>query len=338
VDDKTRKTLHPDWLANMDTISMKSGELMGERVIIVPDRPIRAGEWGTWQIIYTAGCRGLAIGGGMMVGLHQQLLPVFHLEGDWTPFQCDQPEGPGYVTAHTTGKAHTRIEVITANRIPGLPEPTPRLLKVIVEDGPLRPGEELWITLGDTSQNSPGMRAQMIAESGLEFLVSVDYEGTDCWDSVLESPILEVLGGPVDQLRVVIPSVPQQGKAFPLSVHALDAFGHPASDVNEESHFTILGNQDSKQKLTKTPVMPGVESGGFHRVEVAMGEHKAESNPVWVTEDVPEYNLYWISRVTGVCITPCNYSKMKPLIKRILNVETLSIHCAPKRLPDPGLI
>ena len=261
---------------------MKASRLMGEQVRIDPAGPVIAGTWGTWRIVYTAGTMGIAVGGGLEVAYHRSLLPLFRIEGDWTTPQCDHPTSAGYTTAKTTGKAKTRIAVVSQPKLPDHPEAPARTVRVMIEEAPLLPGEELIVTFGDAGDGGPGTCTQHIAQHEMEFTVLVDYEGQDQWAQLPDSPRLDILGGPAERLRAYAPSIVRSGEEFSLLIRPLDAFGHPATGL--DSPLTITANGLAVRVPEGNDHVVNnlhLETPGVHRITVSEGwvKSRKQSHP-----------------------------------------------------------
>lgn len=259
---------------------------MSQQVRLEPAGPVVAGAWGTWRISYTAGPPGIAVGGGVEIAYHVALLPIFRVEGDWTPPQVDDSAAPGYTTATTTGAARVRVVVVPPEvPLPDLPAGPARTVRVLVEESPLLPGERIIVTFGDTGGGGPGTRAQHIAQRGFEFTVRVDHDGSGDWTRLEESPRLDILGGPATRLLALAPSIVPVGEEFSLAVVPLDAFGHAATGFTAP---LALESSDPKAELApgEAQVGAGLRLGtpGVQRITVTGGGFRAESNPITSTE------------------------------------------------------
>jgi len=116
---------------------------------------------GTWTITYTAPEGGIPVGGGIRIS--------WHFTRTWGEPQFTDPSALNFVSVSTTGGS--RLDHTSEHL--GLfeyPFMNGRIL-VRVFDEPLAEGETISVTLGDTSQGSPGLMAPWIAEDALEIRV-----------------------------------------------------------------------------------------------------------------------------------------------------------------------
>ena len=272
-----------------------------EQVRLEPVVPVVAGTWGTWRIVYTAGPAGIAPGGGVKVVYHATLLPVFDVRGDWTTPQVDDPAAAGYTTAETTGAAKAKLEIVTQPKIvPDAPLASPRAVRALIRKAPLRPGESIIITFGDTSGCGPGTCVQHIAQTDFEFTIYVDSSGTNRWERLEDSPRLDILGGPAVGLSAVAPSVVRAGEEFSLAVIPLDAFGHSATGFDASVALASSDEAESvgSEAISQTAdgyIREGLRlrTAGVQRITVKGGGFQADSNPILLEADSPLFNLYW---------------------------------------------
>jgi len=272
-----------------------------EQARLEPAGPVVAGTWGTWRIIYTSGPAGILPGGGVEVAYHTTLLPLFNLRGDWTTPQTDDPTAAGYTTARTTGVAEVELVVVPMPMIaPDAPRGSPRAVQALIRKAPLRPGESIIITFGDTSSGGPGTCAQHIAQTEFEFTAFVDKRGRNRWERLEDSPRLDILGGPVVGLRAVAPSTVRAGEEFSLAVIPLDAFGHPATGFDAPVALASSNEAESVGSEAISPTAEGYIREGLHlsitgvqRITVKGGGFQADSNPILVEAGSQPFNLYW---------------------------------------------
>ena len=141
----------------MNDISARLGTVQ-----LLEKTPVAAGAYGTWTLIYTVGSFGLDSGGQVKV--------AFRLVSDWESPQFECPQDSGFTTVTTNGDAKLAVSW----QPKGYVRPWTKCLVIDVYDGSLAPDDVITITFGDTSQGSPGMRAQSYQESQFEFRVLVD--------------------------------------------------------------------------------------------------------------------------------------------------------------------
>src|SRR5512140_823310 len=110
-----------------------------------PAGSVVAGTWGAWTLTYTVGKLGIDNAG--------QILILTRTMSDWALSQTDNPKGDNYLTVRTSGEAKlsARFETRRAWR-----RPWGRGAVMTVEDGFLKQGDKVVITLGDRSGGSRG--------------------------------------------------------------------------------------------------------------------------------------------------------------------------------------
>ncbi|MCL6285602.1 DUF3604 domain-containing protein [Ruegeria sp. 2012CJ41-6] len=148
---------------------------------------------------------------------------VFHGAKDYSEPQTEDPTAPGYVTARTSsGKA---LEVAWH---PFLSErPWFNTLEVRLVEGGLRPGDKIFVTLGDTSQGSPGFRMQTYCQDEFKFRAMINPFSTQQFREMEQMPTITVGPTVAHRLVAVLPTVRQVGEKFRLSVKAEDIWGNP---------------------------------------------------------------------------------------------------------------
>ena len=107
-------------------LAKRSSDKVGNAHIVNP-APVIAGQFGTWQLVYTVGPAGLATGGVVMIGTDS--------DTDWGMPQLHDPTGAEYLTVSTPSDAEVATQV-------------PDLVTVLVINTgrPLEEGEQLTVT------------------------------------------------------------------------------------------------------------------------------------------------------------------------------------------------
>ena len=120
-------------------------EYMGT-VELSPEKPVIAGEFSTWTITFTAGEYGIDDGGSLVI--------AWKSVSDWDTPQFDEKVEPGFTTVTTTGDCLVKARYNKFVRSFG------NSILIDVYRGFIKKGDNITVTLGDTSQGSLGMRAQ----------------------------------------------------------------------------------------------------------------------------------------------------------------------------------
>ena len=225
--------------------------LYGFATMTPADAPV-AGSWGTWTLTLTVGRLGIDDGG--------QIILVARGVSDWAPFQTTSPGADQYVTVRTTGRAHFNVRYDNRR---AWKRPWYRGLVITVEEGYLREGDEVVVTLGDRSGGSRGARVQTPAETLSGFRFVVDPFGTGQTVPVLASPQFDVVAAPATSLELVAPTETAVDKAFWLQVRTKDMWGNPAESFGGTVEFEIPAGVTG---LPRTYTFAAADRG-FHRFE-----------------------------------------------------------------------
>ena len=130
----------------MDPLGLteRSSPTVGEAHLINPD-PVIAGQFGTWQLVFTVGPDGLHTGGVVRIGTDS--------DTDWGLPQLHDPTAAEYLTVTPPSDAELATQV-------------PDLVTVLVINTgrPLTEAEQFTVTYGDQSRGGPGSRSQTFIE------------------------------------------------------------------------------------------------------------------------------------------------------------------------------
>jgi hypothetical protein len=190
-----------------------------------PDAPIVAGQHGTWTFTYEVGAYGY--------DERARLKIASRFASDWGRPQFTDPRAANYTTVRLETKCETAVASL-AFEPRGQVRPWFKCLVASVADGSLYPGDRIHITLGDTSGGGPGSRAQTFREKGCEWRFFVDPFGTELYEPLAGSPIVDVVGGTLHRLVVVAPTTVRPGEPFDALVKAEDVWGNPCERFDGE--------------------------------------------------------------------------------------------------------
>ena len=264
-------------------LAKRSSDKVGNAHIVNP-APVVAGQFGTWQLVYTVGPAGLATGGVVMIGTDS--------DTDWGMPQLHDPTGAEYLTVSTPSDAEVATQV-------------PDLVTVLVINTgrPLEEGEQLTVTSGDQSGGGPGSRSQTFIEPRRYFWIEVDTNGSGDFIPISTLPELPVIGGDAIRLVVIAPSNADAEEEFRISIKAEDRWGNPANGYRGTVKISGAGIGLSKDEVEFDEECGGVvwvdgcriTEPGEHRLTATDEDAglKSASNPVIATEDAPEHRLYW---------------------------------------------
>ncbi len=259
---------------------------------LTPDRPITAGDTGSWTITYTVGRYGVDNGGRIKVAMR--------LASDWATPQMHAPGEADYFAVCTTGEAS--VDAICEHK--GYLRPWFRVVTISVSNGSLKKGDQVIMTYGDTEAGGPGTRAQTFSESQFEFRVLVESFETGVFVRVPTSPTVRITGGDAHRLVVIGPSQVVAGEPFSLTVKAEDAWGNPSSTYAGSVHFEKQqGLHGLPEILIFSPSERGVKKvdgirltqPGTHRIRACDPETgmRAVGNPILCLTQERLLNLYW---------------------------------------------
>lgn len=264
-------------------------EYMGT-VQLLPDKPVVAGEFSTWQLIFTAGEYGIDDGGTLVI--------AWKSVSDWDTPQFDEGREPGFTTVTTTGDCLVKARYNKFVRSFG------NSILIDVYRGFIKKGDKIILTLGDTSQGSLGMRAQSFCEREHEFRVFLDPCGTNRYEEMPERLKVQIVPAYHHEIQAIVPATVKVGEPFEVAVRALDEFGNPtdkyvgdvklsvkgvkAHGLPAQVHFTGASSNALK--------IPGcvIEQEGFWNLEIKDSEHGylAYSNASKAEKNPGQY-LYW---------------------------------------------
>jgi hypothetical protein len=201
------------------------GELSIER------EALTAGELAEVVLRYRVGRSGIADSGWLKL--------CFKYYSDWD-LQTVDPSGRDYASAEVTHRgdlggvspeslASVR-RLATKYDVKGGERPFQKALLIHLEDGFLRPGDEITIRLGDRRGGGPGTRVQTFVEDGFNFRLYADVLGTSRMGHVGDVAV-DVAAGPAERLVAVGPRLVREGATAPLRVHLEDHWGNVVSDA-----------------------------------------------------------------------------------------------------------
>ncbi|HET8524827.1 MAG TPA: DUF3604 domain-containing protein, partial [Thermomicrobiales bacterium] len=304
---------------NAEQVARKFGTVRLE-----PDTPVVVGSVGTWRLIYTAGEYGFDSNGTLKIAIR--------MNSDWAEWQTTDPSAAEYVSAATSANARLSIRYETRRH----QMPWFRTIVVDVHDGYLEPGDTITVTIGDTSGGGPGSRAQTFSEDSFEFACFIDPVGT--WVFMeLPRPSIKIVNDVPVKIVATIPSRLAVGEAGELHLRVIDRFGNPCKDYRGTVTVSGAGNQIT-EPYTFTIEDAGAHrfcnaltfsEPGVHRVSVSDGTLEATSNPSEVTEQAPEYRLYWgdIHGQTGGTVGIGDIASFYSYARDYANIDVTG-HCA----------
>ena len=247
------------------------------RAWLTPDGPIVAGQHGTWTFTYEVGAYGY--------DERARLKIASRFASDWGRPQFTDPRSANYTTIRLETKCETAIASLGFEPR-GQVRPWFKCLVASVADGSLYPGDRIHITLGDTSGGGPGSRAQTFREKGCEWRVFVDPFGTELYEPLAGSPLVDVVGGGLHRLVVVAPTTVRAGEPFDALVKAEDIWGNPCERFDGEValHGAVHGLpagvrwRSGDVAVARLSGLRLRAAGAEARIEARHARHHADSN------------------------------------------------------------
>jgi len=270
------------------------GELTVER------EALTAGELTEVVLRYRVGSSGIADSGWLKL--------CFKYYSDWD-LQTADPAGRDYASAEVTHRGElggvTAESLASVRRlarrydVKGGERPFQKALLIHLEDGFLRPGDEITIRLGDRRAGGPGTRVQTFVEDAFTFRLFADVLGTSRMGQVGDVTV-DVIAGPAERLVAVGPRVVREGAAAPLQVHLEDRWGNVVSDaparVSVDSAQGSLVDFPTTGWATATVDLPPLPLGS-HTVGLATtlaeGRELRATAPVDVVADLSGERAYF---------------------------------------------
>ena len=264
------------------------------RAWITPDTAVVAGACGTWTFTYEVGAYGY--------DERARLKIASRFASDWGRPQFSDPRGANYTTVRLESRCPTAVASL-AWEPRGQVRPWFKCLVASVADGSLYPGDRLHITLGDTSGGGPGSRAQTFREKGCEWRFFVDPFGTELYEALEDSPVMDIVGGSLHRLVAVAPTTVRPGAPFDALVKAEDVWGNPCERFDGEIVVTAEGApieglprtvrwKSGNLAVQRLVGLRLAAAGTESRLTAAHGTHRVESNLVRAL-DAEEPKTFW---------------------------------------------
>jgi len=179
--------------------------------------PAAAGAYVTLRFRFTAGRYGIDDAGGLKLSWRQT--------SDMGKPQVSDPAGAGFARIEAGPDRHFVMEVSNDNIRPYKSTLTIRMGRFLM------PGESFDLILGCKDQGGPGIRMQTNAELNFPFKAYVDAFSTCDFAELDVFPIIDILPGPVESYRLVLPlEIPVGSTDTGLRVVGLDRWGNPSSE------------------------------------------------------------------------------------------------------------
>lgn len=274
-------------------------------------------EISTVEFTYTAGSRGIPRGGQLAINLpkqwfknHESKYPTLRDTEGRVLFSAENPHyrdqsPPVYIRAKSSNPSvELRLSVDTemldtAAVFKDRHDRINRTFKLDVEGRNIQKGDQITLTFGVPTDDSPGIRAPFYASSNSVFW-GVDEESDGDYEAINTGDGLVVMPGDAWEINVFAPSRVQVGEEFVVQSVALDRhFNHAtaftgtfdlsSSDSGIEFPRNISFEHGSAT-FSVTCTEPGAKDITVHGPSDIGNVH---SNPIVCTEDAPSHRIYW---------------------------------------------
>src|SRR6186997_282564 len=177
------------------------------RIALSPSGPFVAGAYAELTLVYTAGTFGIDDTGMLKMS--------WRTTSDMSKPQFDKPQAANFTTVEASNGARLEVWFDRLNI-----RPWGNTLLIRVGRGYLRAGDTLTVRLGDRRQGSPGFRLQTNVEANVELKTSVDAFATYEFCELPVQPAFDLVPGPAESWKAILPSLALVGKPFRLAIMA----------------------------------------------------------------------------------------------------------------------
>ncbi len=245
-----------------------------DHVELTPDGAFEAGGHAsftftfTFTYTYTTGFYGIDDTGSIKL--------VMRFASDQGRLRFGDPTAPNFASVEAANGSVLEVRFDPKGNI----RPWGKTVYIKVVRGFFTEGERIVIRPGDTRQGSPGWRLQNFCEDSYEFHVVVDGFATVDYVKPPGCPTSEIVPGPPEKWKAVLPTLREVGQPFRLSLKAEDLWGNPSNQVDENLIFRASQNEaglpqrvhfDTGRKALHLDALSAAETGDL-RIEVVGGE------------------------------------------------------------------
>ncbi|MBN2290228.1 MAG: DUF3604 domain-containing protein [Candidatus Glassbacteria bacterium] len=309
--------------------ALQGGPGLGSAVI-TPSGDVVAGGFGTWEIVYTAGEAGLGTNEAINIyipyGFNPPLLHYPTFPRDVAPNGNEERSrafSPGLTTVRTDNPEAGLILYSSIRDLSRQSEGTN--LYIGVSGAPLRAGDKITVTYGDTRYGSPGASAAYFAQDHefttfvlknvdwdkFEDMVnSLDRQGAELYTAAGEiyclenPPALHVVGGEAVKLVFTVPSVAAVNEPFDLHVLPVDRLGNESGSYRGRLSFASgrgvslpaeYSVEQADREFIRIPGGGKISEPGVYRLVVRDDDKPlaGESNPIKIVPGPGTKKIFW---------------------------------------------
>lgn len=249
---------------------------------------IVAGEISTFKFTFTAGAYGIDDTGSIRI--------AWRNPSDFGIPQFSNPSKRGYTSVSTSAKATLTADYDYFQR------PYNQCIVLKVTDGFLKEGDTITIVMGDTSEGSPGIRAQTFMETEHEFRLYIDPFGSKRYILAPNIPKVRIIPTVANEMHVILPSKINKDEEFDIVIRILDKYGNPCHNFEDIVKLSMIGIESGlkfpekviftkKDKGVKRVKALAIKNENYYLKGIS-SKFNAISNCMMV-EDDNEYKLYW---------------------------------------------
>ncbi len=264
--------------------------------------PFVAGTKQSFRVDVTIGPSGIAVGGGVAVGMHHA--------ADWE-LQANFAEKRGFIAAYRDDGTRMTVRYLQNAPVVMFHDNSAsrksdalfhRVAVASVEDQALRPGEQVTFYVGQDlnaldTRHALGALVPKFDDQQHEFRVTTDVDGDGVFAAIGQSPVFPIVPGPPVALSASLPAQMVHDVPRDITIRVEDENLNIVTDfdgvvtVTDEFGKTLLSNVALERGMIKTPVL--IDTPGPHRLRLYAGSLTGRSNPVKVVEQLPERQLFW---------------------------------------------
>ncbi len=211
-------------------------------------RQVEAGSWQDILLDYEVGASGIADGAWIKV--------TFKFYSDWALFQTEDPKEANYLSAEyqarpcLPGESPATVQLLLVRfDQKGHERPYQKAIIIDIVDGYLKPGDHIFIRLGDRRAGGPGTRVQTFVENGFRFRAYIDPVGTSRGAEIPGDVVIDIMPGPPAKLAIVTPRLVKTGVSFPVRIRCEDVWGNTCWGLGEQLRLTSKSSTQQEQIL-----------------------------------------------------------------------------------------
>ena len=248
---------------------------------------------GSWTFTYIPKSGDFVSGGSLLLEVPFAFLSN---QKSWTYPQISKPNLPGFVKVRSSNP-ETSISVARKSKLPFY-----YIITATFADNPLKIGDTLTFTYGDSSESLGGMATSNVHATAYEFRILTNRLGTNSWEIITPIPSIRVISNSAKRFQITVPSLRTIKDSVPAVIVALDEYNNMDIEYFGTLELSCFGGSDCR--IPNTVVFDSADSGrvvvnfrpgeGKHQL-LAKDSSGSESfsNPFIVSTAPLEYNLYW---------------------------------------------